>query len=267
MLWGKMIVRLISRRSAPEFYGGTEKYTLENCLSFSRKTVPNFDQCVAGKNILDYGCGHGWQAVAMRKTCGARSVFGVDIIESNIEFASALAQQHECGDCVRFGLTIPEELRGTFDVVASISAFEHYPNPGQEIQRMRSYLKPSGVLIISFAEPWFSPFGSHFSGYTRIPGTSLPVPWLNLLLRDRALLSLRSQFRTDRPSRLEDVAGGLNRMTVSKFERLIRDSGMAVESMQLFAVKGIPLVTRIPVLRELFTNAASSVLRCDQDRS
>jgi hypothetical protein len=116
---------------------------------------------------------------------------------------------------------------------------------------------------LTFAEPWYSPSGSHFSGYTRFPGTDIGVPWLNLVFSDHALLTLRSKFRKDLPKRIEDIEGGLNRMTVSKFERIINSCGMEVEQKQLFATKGIPLVTRIPVLRELLTSAASSILRTD----
>jgi hypothetical protein len=54
---------------------------------------------------------------------------------------------------------------------------------------------------------------------------------------------------------------GLNRMTIARFERLIRASGMTVESLNLFPVKGLPLVSKVPVLREFLTGAASCVLR------
>jgi SAM-dependent methyltransferase len=164
---------------------------------------------------------------------------------------------------VAFGKKVPAELEGQFDLVLSSSAFEHYREPEIELQRMRRYVKDGGRIVVTFAEPWYSPSGSHFSGYTRLPGTDIGVPWLNLVFSDQALLALRSKFRKDLPKRIEDVEGGLNRMTVSKFERIIHSCGMEVEQKQLFATKGLPLVTTIPVLREVLTSAASSILRTE----
>lgn len=261
----KILLALAKRPDQPEV-GATANYTVENCLDFVRKTVPGFDQLVSAKTVLDYGCGHGWQAVAMRTRCGAQKVFGLDVVDRLLSFGSDLAQKHGCSDSVAFGKTVPAELEGQFDLVLSISAFEHYREPEIELQRMRAYLKDGGRIIVTFAEPWYSHSGSHFSGYARFPGTNIAVPWLNLLFSDEALLALRAKFREDLPKRIEDVEGGLNRMTISKFERIIDSCGMEVEQKQLFATKGIPLVTRIPIVREVLTSAASSILRTEAHR-
>jgi hypothetical protein len=70
----------------------------------------------------------------------------------------------------------------------------------------------------------------------------------------------RSKFRSDGARHYEEVAGGLNRMSLAKFERIIRNSGMTVEYYRAFMTKGLP-VSRIPVLRELFASAAACILR------
>ena len=256
----KVLLTLAKRPDQPEL-GSTVNYTLENCLRFVRKTVPGFDQLVASRTVLDYGCGHGWQSVAMRKLCGAQRVFGLDAVDRLVSFGTALAEKYGCSGSVAFGTKVPAAIQGQFDVVLSSSAFEHYREPELELQRMRAYVKDGGRVIVTFAEPWYSHSGSHFSGYTRLPGTNKGVPWLNLVFSDEALLALRSKFRKDVPQRLEDIEGGLNRMTIAKFERIIDSCGMRVEQKQLFATSGIPLVTRIPGVREVLTSAASTILR------
>ena len=70
--------------SAPEI-GGTANYSIENCLHFVRKTVPHFDERIRGKRVLDYGCGFGWQAIAMDTQCGASHVMALDIVPSHFE--------------------------------------------------------------------------------------------------------------------------------------------------------------------------------------
>lgn len=256
----KLLLRLAKRSDQPEL-GATANYNIENALDFVRNTVPDFDQLVKSKTVLDYGCGHGWQAVAMKKLCGAEKVFGLDVVDRLLSFGTALAQTYGCSDYVTFGKEIPVEMVARFDLVLSSSAFEHYREPEVEIQRMRNYVKPSGLIIVTFAEPWYSHSGSHFSGYTRFPGTGIGVPWLNLVFSDEALLTLRSKFRRDLPNRLEDIEGGLNRMTISKFEQIIGSSGMDLVQKRLFATKNIPLVTKIPVVREFLTSAACAILR------
>lgn len=246
--------------------GATVRYTLDNCLMFPQRTVPDFASFVQGKTVLDYGCGPGWQAVAMGVRCGAKSVFGLDIRDDWVEHGRALAAEHNAGQ-VTFGTQVPPELNGTFDVVISISAFEHFADPARELERMSTLVRPGGTVLLTWAEPWYSPNGSHFGSYARIPGTEIPIPWMNLFFSDQALLTLRSRFRTDRPQRLEDVEGGLNRMTIARFERILKESGLEVHELTLFPVKGLAGVTRIPVLRELLTTAVSCKLRVPGGRS
>ena len=251
---GQRALLLFSRKPGSADYPSTTTgYTLENALQFSRKTIPGYDRLIRDKVVLDFGCGHGWQAVALKKA-GARRVVGIDISEERLAHGRALAQREGCRDEVTFSRTVPEDLQGGFDVVLSLSAFEHFADPAAELRAMQAAARPGGVVVVSFAEPWLSPHGSHMGHFTSLP-------WVNVLFPERTVMGVRSLFRTDGAERYEEVEGGLNRMTIARFERLIRASGMTVESMNLFPVKGLPLVSKLPVLREFLTGAASCVLR------
>lgn len=256
----RLLLRLARDPKESEI-GATSNYTLENCLDFARLTIDGFDELVRGRTVLDYGCGPGFQAVAMRVKCQASSVFGLDAVDDWIPICQERAKLAGCGQEVTFGTQIPPQLEGKFDVVLSLSAFEHYSDPKGELQRMRRQLRPCGSILLAFAEPWYSHSGSHFNNYTKMPLLKGPVPWLNLFFSDKAMLTLRTRFRKDRPQRIEDISGGLNRMTVARFEQIIADSGMKVERLRLFATWNLPLVTGLPVLRELLTSSASCILR------
>lgn len=255
------LLLLFARDSEQPETGATANYTLENCLKFARRTTPNFDDLVHGRAVLDFGCGPGFQSVAMRKLCGASFVYGLDAVEEWIPIAQQRAKTAGCDRQVHFGTRVSRELEGKFDVVLSLSAFEHYNDPPDALQQMRRQLKPGGLIILSFAEPWYSHSGSHVNNYTQIPLLNRPIPWLNLFFSDRAMLTLRSQFRNDRPQRLEDISGGLNRMTIARFDRIIAESGMRVINRTLFGTCNLPFVTKIPVLRELLTSSASCILQ------
>lgn len=256
--YGERLLLALSRApGSPDYPATTSGYTLENALHFARKTIPRFDELIRDKFILDYGCGHGWQAIAMLRA-GARRVVGIEIMADRIAHGRALADREGLGDRAEFHPALPAHLAGEFDLVLSLSAFEHFADPAAELQAMRAALKPGGSVVVSFAEPWLSPHGSHMGHFTRLP-------WVNVLFSERTVMRVRARFRNDGAQRYEEVEGGLNRMTLARFERIIRESGMAIESLTFHAVKRLPLVTRVPVVREFLTAAASCVLRTRPD--
>ncbi len=244
--------------SAPEI-GGTANYSLDNCLDFAHKTVPKFDELIRGKRVLDYGCGFGWQAVAMASRSGASQVLGLDIVTTHFDAGRVLAEKQGCADRVVFSNEVPKSF--VPEIVVSLSAFEHFAQPAVDLRRMANFLPSGGVVILSFAEPWYSPNGSHINGYTRFPFTNLAFPWLNFFFSERAMLKLRSRYRSDPARRYEDISGGLNQMTLRKFEKVIGESGLIVDELRYHPVKGLPGVTTIPFVREALTAAVSCLLR------
>jgi 2-polyprenyl-3-methyl-5-hydroxy-6-metoxy-1,4-benzoquinol methylase len=228
----------------------TYSYTLDNALDYARRLVPHFPARVFGKTVLDYGCGPGWQAVAMR-LAGAASVDGVDINAEWVTAGRALAASAGVTD-VTFDQTprLP-----AYDVVISLGAMEHYHDPQKELLRMAALARQE--IIISFADPWFSPYGTHLDGTTKLP-------WLNLVFSDRTRMNVRNLYPdgSDGAKRVEDVRGGLNKMTLSRFRELVSAvPGFRVEHLFLRGVKGLPLVTKLPAVRELMTSAVTCVLR------
>lgn len=253
MTLGERILLGLSRDpGTSDYLGGTLKTNMNNSLDYLIKTVPNFLEMIRGKSVLDVGCGWGWQAVAMAQR-GARFVVGIDVVRANLEKARALAKSCQLGN---HQIEFADGLGGypSFDVVLSCSSFEHFSQPETVLQQMRSAVLPSGMVIISFAEPWYSARGSHMSLFTKIP-------WVNIFFSEQTVMKVRENFRGDGASRYEDVQGGLNRMTLAKFEQIIHHSGMRVEWLHYYATKNLPIVTKLPVLRELFTSAVACILR------
>jgi SAM-dependent methyltransferase len=250
----KLLLALSRDPNGSDYPTTTAEYTLENALDFPRKTVPDFDTLVRDKLVLDYGCGPGWQAVAMRLQCGARRIVGVDINDTWLTAGRELANSNGCSDAVTFLKEVPSDFLGTFDVVVSISSFEHFAEPSKNLEYMAEATKTGGRVIVTFAEPWLSHNGSHMQFFTK-------VPWVNILFSEKTVMAVRSRFRSDGALRYEEVEGGLNRMTLAKFERIMRQSKMSIESMKFFATKGFPLVPTIPVIREFWVSAATCILR------
>ena len=119
---------------------------------------------------------------------------------------------------------------------------------------MKLMTNASGRVAISWAEPWLSHSGSHMNFFTW-------VPWVNILFSEEAVMRVRAHYRDDGAQRYEEcgLGGGLNRMTLRKWEHLLAGSGMTVEWGRYYATKGLPAVTAIPGIRELLTSSAAAV--------
>ena len=245
----RILTALSRAPGAPDYPGGTLRTNIDNSLDFIIKTVPGFPELIDGKEVLDFGCGWGIQAAALARA-NARQVVGIDLPRPILE--AQWAERTNLGLKNLFYTTdLPKER--LFDVVLSCSAFEHFSDPAYILELMRQRCKPGGVVIITFAEPWWSPRGSHSDFFTR-------VPWVNVLFSEETVMKVRSRYRSDGAKRYEDIEGGLNRLTLAKFTKIIQESGMKVRRLDFFPVKGLPLVSQIPLVREYLTAAASCIL-------
>jgi len=203
-----------------------------------------FFEEIQGKTVLDFGCGPGAEAIEIAQR-GARRVFGVDIRESFLETARARAAEAGVADRCVF-TTTPEESAA---VVVSLDSFEHFGDPAAILRVMDSYLRPDGKVFVSFGPPWYHPRGGHlFSVF----------PWAHLVFSESALLRWRRRFRPMQTARTI-IECGLNKMTVSRFERLIADSSFHFERYQIRPIHGHDWLT-VPIVREFGTSVVSCTL-------
>lgn len=248
------LLLLLSRpASAPDFPLVGDDWAPGQGLLPLERGFPDVARLVSGADVLDFGCGTGRQVAAIAQA-GARRVIGVDTNERILEVARSVVAQEGVAERVELLPSLGVEHTDCFDVVFSLNSMEHFPAPEAALAEMRRCLKPGGVLCLKFGPPWYAPYGSHMHFFTR-------VPWVNLLFSEATIMRVRSRFRSDGAQRFEDVEGGLNRMTVAKFERIVAESGMSVEYRRDRCVRGLEMCGRLPVLRELFVNEISCRLR------
>ena len=200
-----------------------------------------------GKDVLDFGCGYGIQAAEMAKF--ARSVYGLDILEKSLEKAREHAAAAGVADRCTFGTTAPS---WPIDLIISLDSFEHFGDPADILRRMYDLLRPGGQVIVSFGPTWFHPFGGHlFSVF----------PWAHVLFSEEALIRWRSDLRSDGAKRFGEVEGGLNQMTIGRFERLVSDS-----RFRLVHLETVPIRKLRPVANRLTREFTTSIVRCVLER-
>ncbi len=104
---------------------------------------------LAGKDVLDVGCGGGILAEAMA-AAGAR-VTGIDLSEKALGVAKL--HQLESGAQVNYRLIAAEAMAaaqpGTFDLVTCMEMLEHVPDPASIVAACACLARPGGALVFS----------------------------------------------------------------------------------------------------------------------
>ncbi len=222
----------------------TQQWTVSSALAQLEEAFPGFTESVKGKRVLDYGCGDGFQSVALAKA-GAAQVLGVEIEANRRAHGQSLASKEGVKN-----VSFAETVSGDFDMVISLNAMEHFIQPAENLREMKRGLAPGGRIYLSFGPLWMAPYGHHMHFFTR-------APWINLLFSEKAVFRIRSLYRDDGAV---SWSPGMNRMTVAKFERLVAECGLLPLRRRDRTAANLPLVSAIPGVREFFVNIIDAEL-------
>ena len=222
----------------------TQQWTVESALAPLENAFPGFTESIKGKRVLDYGCGDGFQSVALAKA-GAAKVLGVEIEANRRAHGQSLASREDVSN-----VSFDENITGEFDIVISLNAMEHFIQPAENLLDMKNALAPGGRIYLSFGPLWMAPYGHHMHFFTR-------APWINLVFPEKTVFRIRSLYRDDGA---ESWSPGMNRMTLAKFERLIAECGLVPVQRRDRTAANLPGLSAIPGVRELFVNIIDAEL-------
>lgn len=241
--------------------------TLEAAMPKMRKLIRRFGghlRANPAKRYLDMGCGTGELTLALARM-GVGQITGVDFLPRSIDTARTHAARMGLAnvsfECCDLHTWKPQH---EYDVLLSFDAFEHVEAPRQFLARMKEFIAPGGVAVVSFGPLFHSPFGDHMWGFFR-----LQIPWRGLLFSEKAILRLRREcFRpTDPAQRLREISGGLNQMRYSEFLGHLRAAGWQFDYLAVNAIE-LPLVrplsnalARVPMLQDFIAHDVYCVLR------
>lgn len=104
---------------------------------------------LAGKRIVDIGCGGGILAESMASA--SAHVTGIDLAEKPLKVAKL--HQLESGVAVDYQLiaaeTLAEQQPASFDVVTCMEMLEHVPDPQSILNACATLVKPGGWVFLS----------------------------------------------------------------------------------------------------------------------
>lgn len=104
---------------------------------------------LAGKRVLDVGCGGGLLSEGMA-TRGA-NVIGIDLSEKPLGVAKLhLLETGQKVDYRKIAVeALAEEMPGAFDAVTCLEMLEHVPNPASVVSACARLVKPGGEVFFS----------------------------------------------------------------------------------------------------------------------
>jgi SAM-dependent methyltransferase len=219
---------------------------------------------LAGKSVLDVGCGYGGVLAALAEAHRLGEALGVDLDADMVAAGAA-----RCPPGVRLEVEDFLALEGKrFDLILLRDVLEHIVEVEGALAQAARLLAPGGAVFASFA-PFYSPFGGHQHNGSGLPSR---IPWLHLLpeRRFRSLLRLPGNSYKGRDGLSADMDTVLRtRLTLGRFRRAARSAGFRVAwraqwiSRPDYAVKfGLPQVPfpGIPFLEEVVCTGAEALL-------
>lgn len=198
---------------------------------------------LVGKVVLDFGCEGGLESIDIAKY-GAGRVIGLDIYEDSLVGARRRAEKAGVADRCVFTTETNEKV----DVVMTLDAFEHFADPAAMLRVMRGLLKDNGCVLACFGPTWYHPLGGH--------GFSL-FPWAHLVITEKAFMRWYREFSKDGATRFREVRGGLNQMTIRRFERIVAESDFKFASFQ-----AVPIRKLRPFANRLTREFTTAVVKC-----
>lgn len=203
---------------------------------------------IAGREVLEFGCGEGIMALGMALQHAPARIVGVDVLQVHqccLPYARKQLGLAGLPSCLQLQTIQPGgglSHLGLFDLVYSWSVFEHVsPQLLQSaLSSVESVLKPDGIFFLQISPLYYSAFGSHLQPW-------VPQPWAHLTMTSdefrNSFLSAPDaseemmekwsvylqQTRNDEARRLIwETYETLNRVTAHQLEELAHRAGLTI---------------------------------------
>ncbi len=244
----------------PESYSSWKEYywTYQNKLA-ELHYIPLFERwgvSIAGKKVLDVGCGDGGFSAAFAEA-GA-SCTGVEVRDFKWETSHANLRFIQQDILAADAQSI---LGEDYDIIILRDVIEHISrsSKNQFMASLRKFTSSGGIILMTFP-PFYSPFGLHQQTFLKsflkkIPYLSwIPGPILDVLLK---ILSESDKARAD----VKEIREC--QMTLRRFKKMVRQLNYPIDQEKYYLVRpshelryGWKLresrLANIPLLREIF---------------
>ena len=119
---------------------------------------------IFGSNqILEVGCGYGFASLFVSQS--GKQVSAVDVEDVRYPAVKESGVKFSVGDaCQRLPFR-----DNSFDLIYSINAVEHFPDPEKAISEIIRVTRPGGIIFLAFSQLYYSAWGLHASRRLGMP--------------------------------------------------------------------------------------------------
>jgi 2-polyprenyl-3-methyl-5-hydroxy-6-metoxy-1,4-benzoquinol methylase len=212
---------------------------VENAATYVLPFIEQTKPIAPGTRVFEVGTAEGGVLLPfIERGC---SCVGVDLNEARIEQAKIYLAKEVAEGKVEFIYqniyddSFVARFKGHFDIIILKDVIEHVPGQLQFITHLKTFLRPGGQIFFGFP-PWYMPFGGH-QQLCRKKWASV-IPYYHILPRFmyKGILKLAGEH----PSVIQELLEIKDtQITVERFERLVKKSGMRIMKKQLYLINPI----------------------------
>lgn len=188
---------------------------------------------IAGKALLDIGASPHGYTLEHALQLGVSSYVGIGL---GVAEVIEVHGQSTIGRLIKMNADDLAFEPDTFDLVLSLSTFEHFFNCPQVLREMYRVLKPGGSVLINFQPVWTSSCGHHLH---HIPAVAeLIPPWAHLLWSEESMLGVcTSRWPADASMSLKEViewiyhSDEINRIDIVALRNMFYQSDFVIKWM------------------------------------
>ena len=103
----------------------------------------------SGQRVLDVGCGWGGLAIEIARKTGSE-VLGISLSKNQVNYAQSKAKELNLDNQVKFEIMDYRNLKGKFDRIVSVGAFEHFGRKFYKVffNKMNEVMKDDGKFLL-----------------------------------------------------------------------------------------------------------------------
>jgi 2-polyprenyl-3-methyl-5-hydroxy-6-metoxy-1,4-benzoquinol methylase len=239
---------------------------VDNSLSYVLPFIETTQPLTPSTTVFEVGTAEGGVLLPFIER-GCRCV-GVDLAQERIDLARGFLHKEVAAGMVEllcqniYDADFLARFRGKFDIIILKDVIEHVPEQEKFVPYLKNFLKPGGQIFFGFP-PWYMPFGGH-QQVCRKKWASV-LPWYHILPRPiyGAMLKLAGEHELVIKELMEIKD---TQITIERFERIVKDSGMRVMNKAHYLINPIykykfgltprkqtPLLSWIPFFRNFVT--------------
>jgi len=200
-------------------------------------------------------------------------VVGIDFSKAKIENAAKFYVNHPYTENLTLisdnVYNVSPDSIGNFDLIFMRDTLEHIHNQDAFLAHIKQFLKPNGIIYLSFP-PWRMPFGGHQQVcesrlLSKMPYFHLlPVPLYKLVLR---------MFGESAPKITALLEVKETGISIRRFKKIIAKNNYRIEKEILYLinpnyeikfklkVRKLPTVVNIPFIKDFFTTTCYYIVR------